>query len=140
MKLIISTLSILAVCAAIVTAADKPAASEDALKKTFSQMDRNRDGFITLAEWRMAAMTDSTKTDAAFKALDKGGHGKISYAEFKAGMQTAAAAAGGANKQKFTKAQVERRLRELEDLHKRGLITDDMYERKKAECETNVEK
>lgn len=141
MKLIISTLAVMAVCATLVTAADKPAASDDVLKKTFTQLDRNHDGFVTLAEWRMAAMTDSTKTDAAFKAMDKGGHGKISYAEFKAGMQTAAAsAAGGAAKPKFTKAQVERRLRELDDLHKRGLITDDMYERKKAECETNVEK
>jgi EF-hand domain pair len=137
MKSIISTLALMAACATLVTAADK---SEDAVKKAFAQLDRNHDGFVTLAEWRMSAMTDPTKTDAAFKAMDKSGRGKISYDDFKAGMQAAAASAGGPNKQKFTKAQVERRLRELEDLHKRGLITDDMYERKKAECETSAEK
>jgi hypothetical protein len=139
MKFIISTLALMAVCATIVTAADKPAASEDALKKSFIQLDRNHDGFITLAEWRMAAMTDPTRTDAAFKAMDKGGRGKISYEDFKAGTQAAASAAG-TGKAKFTQAQVERRLRELEDLHKRGLITDDMYEKKVAECQTNAEK
>ena len=140
MKLIISTLALMAVCATIVTAADKPAVSDDVLKKSFSQLDKNHDGIITLAEWRMAAMMDPTKTDAAFKAMDKSGRGKVTYEEFKAGTQTAAASTGGAAKPKFTKAQVERRLRELEDLHKRGLLTDDMYERKKAECETSVEK
>ena len=140
MKFIISTLALMAVCATFVTAADKPAVSDDALKKSFSQLDRNHDGFITLAEWRMSAMTDPTRTDAAFKAMDKGGRGKISYQDFKAGTQAAASAGGATGKPKFTQAQVERRLRELEDLHKRGLITDDMYERKKAECETSAEK
>ncbi len=140
MKFIISTLALMAVCATFVTAADKPGASDDAVKKAFIQLDRNHDGFITLPEWRMSAMTDPTRTDAAFKAMDKGGRGKISYEDFKAGTQAAASAAGGAGKPKFTKAQVERRLRELEDLHKRGLITDDMYERKVAECQTNAEK
>lgn len=42
-----------------------------------------------------------------------------------------------ATKPKFTKQQVERRLRELEDLRARGLILQDFYERKVKECEVS---
>jgi len=40
-----------------------------------------------------------------------------------------------ATKPKFTKQQVERRLKELEELRARGLILQDFYERKVKECE-----
>jgi len=38
-------------------------------------------------------------------------------------------------KPKFTKSQVERRLKELKELYDRGLILKDFYERRVAECE-----
>ena len=41
-----------------------------------------------------------------------------------------------ATKPKFTKQQVERRLKELKDLFDRGLILQDFYDRKVKECET----
>ena len=37
----------------------------------------------------------------------------------------------------FSKQQVERRLRELKELHERGLITQKFYERKVKECEVD---
>ncbi len=40
-----------------------------------------------------------------------------------------------ATKPKFTKQQVERRLKELKDLFDRGLILQDFYDRKVKECE-----
>lgn len=42
-----------------------------------------------------------------------------------------------ASKPKFTKQQVERRLRELKDLLDRGLILEDFYARKVKECEVS---
>lgn len=42
-----------------------------------------------------------------------------------------------ATKPKFTKQQVERRLKELEALYDRGLLTQDFYDRKVKECEVS---
>ncbi|HNX33074.1 MAG TPA: LamG domain-containing protein [Kiritimatiellia bacterium] len=42
-----------------------------------------------------------------------------------------------ATKPKFTKQQVERRLKELKDLFDRGLILKDFYDRKVEECEVS---
>ena len=63
----------------------------------------------------------------------------------KAGVTNVAAKAGATNaivkaaqeapKPKFTKQQVERRLRELKGLYERGLLTQEFYERKVKECE-----
>lgn len=46
-----------------------------------------------------------------------------------------AAAASGDTKPKFTKQQVAARLRQLKLLFEDGLLTDDFYEEKVAECE-----
>lgn len=40
-------------------------------------------------------------------------------------------------KPKFTKQQVARRIKEIEELYERGLLTKEFYERKLAECEVN---
>ena len=45
------------------------------------------------------------------------------------------APAAPAAKPKFTKSQVVGRLRELKNLFEEGLLTDDFYNRKVAECE-----
>lgn len=42
-----------------------------------------------------------------------------------------------AGKPKFTKQQVEQRLRQLKYLYEEGLLTDEFYNRKVAECQTN---
>lgn len=42
-----------------------------------------------------------------------------------------------ATKPKFTRQQVERRLKELKDLFDRGLLTQDFYDRKVQECEVS---
>ncbi|HQA39572.1 MAG TPA: hypothetical protein PLW27_11725 [Kiritimatiellia bacterium] len=42
-----------------------------------------------------------------------------------------------ATKPKFTKWQVERRLRELKDLYDRGLLTQEFYDSKVKECEVS---
>ncbi len=47
------------------------------------------------------------------------------------------AVAPEAPKPKFTKQQVQRRLRELQDLYERGLLTKEFYERKVKECEVD---
>jgi hypothetical protein len=46
------------------------------------------------------------------------------------------APAAPAGKAKFTKQQVANRLRELKALFEDGLLTDDFYNRRVAECET----
>lgn len=45
------------------------------------------------------------------------------------------AAVIASTKPKFTKQQVARRLKELEELYERGLLTKEFYERRVAECE-----
>jgi hypothetical protein len=130
MKFIISALTAIVICTAVASAADNPVSEED-YKKAFKKLDTNHDGFISLGEWRAAGMLDPTKTDAAFKAKNKKGDGKLSYEEFKAG---AGGSSGAAGKPKFTAQQVERRLKELKDLLDHNLITEDFYEQKVAEC------
>lgn len=140
MKNIISALTVIAICATIATAAEKKKGgdksdSEDPVKKSFKQLDTNHDGFISLAEWKAASKMDSTKTDALFKAKDKNADGKLTLYEYRAEVQVSDAT-GAAAKPKFTKQQVERRLRELKDFLDKGLIKQDFYDRKVKECET----
>ncbi len=43
-----------------------------------------------------------------------------------------------AAKARFTRAQVQQRIREIQDLYDRGLLLPDFYERKMAECEADL--
>ena len=139
MKSIIKVFAVIILCAAVAGAAEKgkkkkiveKTTTEDPAKKDFKQSDMNRDGFVNLAEWKTASKNDGTKSDALFKAKDKNNDGKLTSEEFKAEV---AAAAG--EKPKFTKQQVDRRLKELKDLLDKGLIKQDFYDRKVKECET----
>jgi hypothetical protein len=49
-------------------------------KATFERLDTNRDGMISMEEWK--AVDHSPKAEKHFKAMDRDRNGKISYLEF----------------------------------------------------------
>lgn len=137
MKTIIRVFAVIILCIAVAGAAEKKekkktaekTATEDPVKKEFKQCDTNRDNFISLAEWKAAG-----KDEASFKAKDKNGDGKLSFAEFKA-----EAPAAAQEVKKYDRKSADQHLRRLKKLLEDGLLTKDMYDRKVAECEANIE-
>ena len=61
----------------------KPASAE----KQFKQRDKDKDGFLSLEEFKSAIKKESMKeqADKWFKNRDKDGDGKLSFEEFEAG-------------------------------------------------------
>jgi Ca2+-binding EF-hand superfamily protein len=136
MKSMIKVLAVLVLCAAVAGAAEKKkkassekTATEDPAKKEFRQCDTNRDGTINLMEWKA-----SNKAEAAFKAKDKNKDGKLSRDEFMAEGPAAAEEV-----KKYDRRSADQHLRRLKKLLDDGLLTKDLYDRKVAECEANIE-
>ncbi|MFA5193317.1 MAG: EF-hand domain-containing protein [Verrucomicrobiia bacterium] len=143
MKSIIKVFAVIILCAAVAGAAEKgkkktteKTTTEDPAKKDFKQCDANRDGCINLAEWRAACKNDPTKTDTLFKAKDKNNDGKLTREEFMAAAPTGSAAQ---EVKKYDRKSADQHLRRLKKLLEDGLLTKDMYDRKVAECEANIE-
>ena len=143
MKSIIKVFAVIVLCAAVAGAADKgkkktteKTTTEDPAKKEFRLCDTNHDGCISLAEWKAAAKNDSSKTDGLFKAKDKNNDGKLTRDEY-----MAAAPSGSAAQEvkKYDRKSADQHLRRLKKLLEDGLLTKDMYDRKVAECEANIE-
>lgn len=143
MKSIIRIFAVIILCVAVAGAAEKgkkktteKTTTEDPAKKDFKQCDANHDGCITLDEWKAAGKNDSTKTEALFKAKDKNKDGKLTREEF-----MAAAPTGTATQEvkKYDRKSADQHLRRLKKLLEDGLLTKDMYDRKVAECEANIE-
>jgi Ca2+-binding EF-hand superfamily protein len=93
MKLIMSTLTALAIGAAVATAAEgnkesvKPKQNPAA---SFKQLDTNADGKLSLDEFKTGNpryKTDPSKAEPDFKAKDKNGDGFLSRTEFRASGQ-----------------------------------------------------
>lgn len=140
MKSIIKVFAVIILCAAVAGAAERgkkrtseKTTTEDPAKKDFRQSDANRDGSVSLAEWKAASKNDGTKSDALFKAKDKNSDGKLSRDEFMA------EAPAGTDVRKFDRRAADQHLRRLKKLLEDGLLTKDMYDRKVAECEANIE-
>jgi len=140
MKSIIKVFAVIILCAAVAGAAEKgkkktseKTTTEDPAKRDFRQSDANRDGFVNLAEWKIASRNDGTKSDALFKAKDKNSDGKLSRDEFMA------EAPAGTEVRKYTRQVAEQQLRRVKRLLEDGLIKKDMYDRKIAEIEANIE-
>ncbi|MFA6562609.1 MAG: EF-hand domain-containing protein [Verrucomicrobiia bacterium] len=141
MKSIIKAFAVIILCAAVAGAAERgkkktpseKTTTEDPAKKDFRQSDTNRDGFVNLAEWKIASKNDGTKSDALFKAKDKNNDGKLSRDEFMA------EAPAGTEVRKYTRQAADQQLRRLKRLLEDGLITKDLYDRKIAEIESNIE-
>lgn len=132
----IRVFAVLVLCVAVAGAADKTkkknaekTTTEDSGKKEFKQCDTNHDGVISLAEWKAAG-----KDEASFKARDKNGDGKLSFTEYKA-----EAPAAAAEVKKYDRKSADQHLRRLKKLLEDGLLTKEMYDRKVAECEANIE-
>ena len=143
MKSIIKVFAVIILCAAVAGAAEKgkkktteKTTTEDPAKKDFKQCDANHDGFISLDEWKAAGKSDSTKTETLFKAKDKNKDGKLSRDEFMAAAPTGSAAQ---EVKKYDRKSADQHLRRLKKLLEDGLLTKDMYDRKVAECEANIE-
>jgi len=141
MKSIIKVFAVIVLCAAVAGAAEKgrkktteKTVTEDPIKKDFKQSDANHDGFVNLAEWKAASKSDGAKTDTLFKAKDKNGDGKLSRDEF-----MAEAPAGAQEVRKYSRQVADQQLRRLKKLLEDGLLTKDMYDRKVAETEANIE-
>ncbi len=141
MKSIIKVFAVIILCAAVAGAAEKgkkkkiveKTTTEDPAKKDFKQSDTNRDGSVSLAEWKTASKNDGTKSDALFKAKDKNNDGKLSRDEFMA------EAPAGTDVKKYDRKSADQHLRRLKKLHEDGLLTKEMYDRKVAETEANIE-
>ncbi|MCX6899080.1 MAG: EF-hand domain-containing protein [Verrucomicrobia bacterium] len=140
MKPIIKALAAIILCAAVAGAAEKgkkrtseKTTTEDPAKKDFRQCDTNRDGFVSLAEWKAASKNDGTKSETLFKAKDKNNDGKLSRDEFMA------EAPAGTEVRKYTRQVADQQLRRLKRLLEDGLIKKDMYDRKIAEIESNID-
>ncbi|MCX6907788.1 MAG: EF-hand domain-containing protein [Verrucomicrobia bacterium] len=136
MKTIIKAFAVIVLCAAVAGAAEKgrkktaeKTVTEDPAKKEFKQCDTNHDGFISLAEWKAGNKAEST-----FKAKDKNGDGKLNRDEFCAELPAAAQEV-----KKYDRKSADQHLRRLKKLLEDGLLTKDMYDRKVAECEANIE-
>lgn len=135
MKSIIRVFAVIVLCAAVAGAAEKGkkrtterSTTEDPVKKEFKQCDTNRDGCVNLTEWKAANKPEST-----FKAKDKNNDGKLSRDEFTAEISAAAEV------KKYDRRSADQHLRRLKKLLEDGLLTKDMYDRKVAECEANIE-
>lgn len=142
MKSIIKAFAVIILCAAVAGAAERgkkkktteKTTTEDPAKRDFKQSDTNRDGFVNLAEWKTASKNDGTKSDALFKAKDKNSDGKLSRDEF-----MAEAPAAALEVKKYDRKSADQHLRRLKKLLDDGLLTKDMYDRKVAETEANIE-
>jgi hypothetical protein len=141
MKLTIKVLAVMILCVAVAGAAEKgrkkvseKAATEDPVKKDFRVTDANHDGTISLAEWKAASKSDGTKTEALFKAKDKNKDGKLTRDEF-----CAEAPAAAQEVKKYDRKSADQHLRRLKKLLEEGMLTKEMYDRKVAETEANIE-
>jgi Ca2+-binding EF-hand superfamily protein len=102
---------------------------EDPVKKDFRLTDANHDGTINLAEWK-----GSNKPESAFKAKDKNKDDKLTRDEF-----CAEAPAAAQEVKKYDRKSADQHLRRLKKLLEDGLLTKEMYDRKVAETEANIE-
>ena len=136
MKSMIKILAVLVLCAVVAGAAEKgkrktateKTVTEDPVKKEFKQCDANRDGSVSLAEWKGA-----NKPESSFKVKDKNNDGKLSRDEFAAEIPAAAEV------KKYDRRSADQHLRRLKKLLEDGLLTKEMYDRKVAETEANIE-
>jgi hypothetical protein len=100
MKVVITTISALAVAATLSFAQDKPAGppaghggpggqgkgQRPPPEEVFKKLDTNNDGWLSLDEFKAGhkGQQDPAKAAAAFKAMDKNSDGKVTLEEFKA--------------------------------------------------------
>ena len=70
--------------------AEAPAKLSNDPKKAFEKRDADKDGFLTLEEFKslMKDDTNRKKADSWFQNRDKDGNGKLSFDEFKSGLTT----------------------------------------------------
>ena len=89
MRFLTTTLTALAACAVIATAADEPKKADKPKadpEAAFKKLDTNGDNFLSLDEFKASPRfkKDPSTAEAAFKAKDKDSDGKLSLDEFKA--------------------------------------------------------